>query len=189
MFVGPRFLPGLFNLHELVLPCALIPKNYKMKVEKDKVASIHYTLKSDKDEVLDSSEGKSPLSYIHGSGQLIPGLEKELEGKEVGAELTIVVPPADAYGEYNEEQVFVVGKDGFQGEEELTVGLQIQVDTGQGQAVGVVTKIEGDNVTLDLNHPLAGANLHFDVKIEDIRDASPEELDHGHAHGEGGHQH
>ena len=206
MFVGPRFLPGLFNRHStILLPYALrqnqavfkkisltlplIPKNYKMKVEKNKVVSINYTLKSDKGELLDTSEGKSPLPYIHGTGQLIPGLEKELEGKEPGTDLTVVIPPAEAYGEYSEEQVFVVGKEGFQGEEELVVGLQVQLDTGNGQAIGVVTKIEDENVTLDLNHPLAGATLHFEVKIVDVRDASKEELDHGHSHGEGGHQH
>ena len=160
-----------------------------MKIEKNKVFSIRYTLKSDQGEVLDSSEGKSPLPYIHGTGQLIPGLEKELEGKEKGIELNVVIPPADAYGEYNKESVFEVGKDGFQGEEELTVGLQVQVETGNGEAIANVTKIEGDKVTLDLNHPLAGATLHFDVKIEDVRDATAEELDHGHSHGEGGHQH
>ena len=160
-----------------------------MKVEKNKVVSIHYTLKSDNGEVLDSSEGKSPLPYVHGTGQLIPGLEKELEGKEPGTEMSVVIPPAEAYGEYNKESVFEVDKEGFQGEEELAVGLQVQLDTGNGQAVGVVTKIEGEKVTLNLNHPLAGATLHFEVKIEDIRDATAEELDHGHSHGEGGHQH
>ena len=160
-----------------------------MKVGKNKVVSIHYTLKSEAGELLDTSEGKSPLPYIHGTGQLIPGLEKELEGKGKGDELNVVIPPADAYGDYNTEQVFVVGKDGFQGDEELTVGLQVQIDTGNGQAIGVVTKIEDENVTLDLNHPLAGATLHFEVKIEDVRDATPEEIDHGHSHGEGGVEH
>ena len=160
-----------------------------MRVAKNKVVSIHYILKSDIGEVLDSSEGKSPLPYIHGTGQLIQGLEKELEGKEAGTELKVVVPPEEAYGEYSKDQVFVVGKAGFQGDEELTVGLQVQVDTGNGQAIAVVTKIEGENVTLDLNHPLAGTTLHFDVKIEDVRDATAEELDHGHSHGEGGVQH
>jgi FKBP-type peptidyl-prolyl cis-trans isomerase SlyD len=168
---------------------AKISKKASMKVEKNKVVSIHYTLKSDKGELLDTSDGKDPLPYIHGKGQLIPGLEKELEGKEAGAELSLVIPPAEAYGDYNEEQVFVVGKEGFQGEEELTVGLQVQMDTGEGQAIGVVTKIEDENVTLDLNHPLAGTTLHFEVKIVELRDATKEELDHGHSHGEGGHQH
>jgi FKBP-type peptidyl-prolyl cis-trans isomerase SlyD len=160
-----------------------------MKIEKNKVVSINYTLKYDDGEVLDSSEGKSPLPYIHGSGQLIPGLENKLEGKEKGNEMKVVIPPAEAYGEYSKEQVFVVSKDGFKGDEELTVGLQVQMDTGEGQAVAVVSKIEGENVTLDMNHPLAGATLHFDVKIEDVREASAEELSHGHSHGEGGHQH
>jgi FKBP-type peptidyl-prolyl cis-trans isomerase SlyD len=160
-----------------------------MKVEKNKVVSIHYTLTSDKGEMLDTSEGKSPLPYIHGTGQIIPGLEKEIEGKEKDDKLKAVIAPEDAYGVYNHDQVFVVSKDGFQGDEEITVGLQVQVDTGQGKSIGVVTKIEGENVTLDLNHPLAGQILHFEVDIVDVRDATSEELDHGHVHGEGGVQH
>ncbi len=160
-----------------------------MKIEKNKVVSIHYTLKSDQGEVMDSSEGKSPLPYIHGTGQLISGLEKELEGKIKGDKVKAVIPPAEAYGEYSEEQIFIVGKDGFQGDDELEIGMQVQVDTGNGQSVGMVIKIEGEDVTLDLNHPLAGATLHFDVSIEEVRNASAEELSHGHAHGPGGHQH
>ena len=184
--LGPGVCRG-FSIINIILRSQF--KKHIMKVAKNKVVSIHYTLKSDAGEILDTSDGRDPLAYIQGNGQLIPGLEKELEGKEKGEELKVVIPPAEAYGEHSEEQVFVVGKDGFQGEEELVVGLQVQLDTGNGQAVGVVTKIEGDDVTLDLNHPLAGANLHFDVKIEDVRDATKDELDHGHAHGTGGHQH
>jgi FKBP-type peptidyl-prolyl cis-trans isomerase SlyD len=160
-----------------------------MKVEKNKVVSIHYTLKSDAGEVLDTSDGKSPLPYLHGNGQLIPGLEKELEGKQKGDDLKVMVPPEEAYGDYSDKNVFVVSKGGFQGDEEITVGMQVQVDTGSGPAIGVVTKIEGENVTLDLNHPLAGQNLNFDVSIADVRDATEEELSHGHVHGEGGVQH
>ena len=160
-----------------------------MKIEKNKVVSIHYTLKSDDGHLLDSSEGKSPLSFIQGIGQLIPGLESKLEGKEAGEEIDAVIAPADAYGEYNADMVFQVNKDGFQGDEELKEGMQVEVELSNGKSVAEVTKIEGDQVTLDVNHPLAGITLHFKVNIVEVRDASEEEISHGHVHGTGGHQH
>ncbi|MCD6346239.1 MAG: peptidylprolyl isomerase [Bacteroidales bacterium] len=160
-----------------------------MKIEKNKVVAIHYTLKSDDGHVLDSSEGKSPLPFIHGIGQLIPGLENELAGKEAGAKLNAVIAPSDAYGEYNSEMVFQVSKDGFRGDEELKVGMQVEVELEQGKSIAEVSKIEDDQVTLDVNHPLAGMTLHFDVEVMDVRDATEEELSHEHVHGAGGHQH
>lgn len=160
-----------------------------MKIKKDKVVAIHYTLKDDKGTVLDSSEGKSPLPFIHGIGQLIPGLEKELIGKEAGQKMEVTVAPADAYGEYRDDMVFNVGKDGFRGEEELQIGMQVEVELEQGKSIAVVTEIENEDVTLDLNHPLSGQTLHFDVEITEVREASEEELSHGHVHGAGGHQH
>ncbi|MCK5820830.1 MAG: peptidylprolyl isomerase [Bacteroidales bacterium] len=160
-----------------------------MKIEKNKVVSMHYTLKDDKGEIMDTSEGKSPLSFIQGNGQLIPGLESQLEGKEKEVKMQVTIAPADAYGEFREDMVFKVGKEGFKGEEELQVGMQVEVELEQGKSIAVVSSIEGEKVTLDLNHPLAGQTLHFDVEIMDVRDATEEELSHGHAHGEGGHQH
>ncbi|MBT3241845.1 MAG: peptidylprolyl isomerase [Bacteroidetes bacterium] len=160
-----------------------------MKIDANKVVAINYTLKSDDGTVLDSSEGKSPLPYIQGTGQLIPGLEKELEGKEVGEKMDIVIAPAEAYGEVNKEMVFDVSKEGFRGNEELKVGMQVEVEMDKGKSIAAVTKIEDDNVTLDLNHPLAGMTLHFNVEIMEVRKASEEELSHGHVHGPGGHQH
>jgi FKBP-type peptidyl-prolyl cis-trans isomerase SlyD len=160
-----------------------------MKIEKDKVVAIHYTLKDDGGNVLDTSEGKAPLAYIQGVGQLIPGLENQLDGKKAGDKVEAVVQPADGYGEFREDMVFNVGKDGFQGTEELTVGMQVEVELEQGKSIAVVSAIDGDNVTLDLNHPLAGETLHFDVEITEVRDATAEELSHGHVHGVGGHQH
>ncbi len=160
-----------------------------MKIAEKKVVAIHYTLKDDKGAVLDSSEGKSPLLFIHGIGQLIPGLETQLLGKEKGEKLDATVAPADAYGEYRDDMVFKVGKDGFQGEEELQLGMQVEVELEQGKSIAVVTEIEGEDVTLDLNHPLAGQALHFDVEVMDVREASEEEQSHGHVHGEGGHHH
>lgn len=160
-----------------------------MKIEKNKVVSMHYTLKDDKGKIMDSSEGKSPLPFIQGNGQLIPGLESQLVGKEKGVKMQVTVAPADAYGEFREDMVFKVSKEGFRGEEELKVGMQVEVELEQGKSIAVVSNVEGDDVTLDLNHPLAGQTLHFDVEILDVRVATEEELSHGHVHGEGGHQH
>lgn len=159
-----------------------------MKIEKNKVVTIHYTLTDDTGKTLDSSEGREPLAYIQGVGQLISGLESQLEGKKADEKLTVKVAPADAYGEYREDMVFEVGKDGFQGEEELVEGMQVEVELEEGKSVAIVTKIEDENVTLDLNHPLAGEALNFDVEIKEVRDASEEELNHGHVHGPEGHQ-
>jgi FKBP-type peptidyl-prolyl cis-trans isomerase SlyD len=163
-----------------------------MIVDDNHVVNIHYTLKNTKGEVLDSSEGAAPLAYIQGIGNLIPGLEKQLHGKKAGDTLVAIVAPSDAYGEYDAAMLHVVPKSGFQsadGEEGPEVGLQVQLETEQGIVIATVTAVEGENVTLDLNHPLAGEELHFEVEIIDVRPATKTELDHGHVHGEGGHHH
>ncbi|MEZ5003077.1 MAG: peptidylprolyl isomerase [Chitinophagales bacterium] len=162
-----------------------------MQIAKNKVGFIHYELKNEKGEILDSSAGREPLGYIQGIGNLIPGLEKELEGKKTGDKLSVVIAPEDAYGTFNPNAVHVVPKSGFQGEgnEELQEGMRVQVDSNQGVQIAMVTKIEGENVTLDLNHPLAGVTLYFSVEIMGVRDAEAVELEHGHVHGPGGHHH
>lgn len=160
-----------------------------MKVAENKVVQMHYTLKNDNDEVLDTSEGREPLAYIQGIGQIIPGLEKQMEGKAAGDKVVTTIAAADAYGEVNPNLVQKVSKQGFQGEEELVVGMQVEVNTNNGPAIAMVTDIEGEDVTLDLNHPLAGMTLHFDVDVVEVREATEEELSHGHVHGPGGHQH
>jgi FKBP-type peptidyl-prolyl cis-trans isomerase SlyD len=162
-----------------------------MTITEKKVALIHYTLKDDKGEVLDSSEGKDPLAYIQGIGNLIPGLEEQLEGKAAGDKVDTVVSPEKGYGVRSEENVHVVPLSSFEadGDEKLQEGMQVRVETNQGVSLADVSKIEGENVTLDLNHPLAGETLHFNVEVVDVRDATKEELDHGHAHGPGGHHH
>jgi FKBP-type peptidyl-prolyl cis-trans isomerase SlyD len=160
-----------------------------MQIAKDKVVHIHYTLTDKEGQVLDSSKNADPLAYIHGIGALIPGLESELEGKETGDKLLAEIQPSDAYGEWDENKQHVISKAGFRGTEELKAGMRVQVDTGQGHAVAMVTRIDGEEVTLDLNHPLAGMTLHFDVEVMEVRDATESELDHGHVHGPGGHQH
>lgn len=162
-----------------------------MNVSANKVVHMHYTLKSTQGEVIDSSEGREPLAYIQGIGNIIPGLEKQLEGKAVGDKVAAVVAPEEAYGVKQDALVQVVPKAGFQGEadEVLKEGMQVQVQTNQGPQIATVTKIAGDDVTLDMNHPLAGETLHFDVEIVEVREATSDELDHGHVHGPGGHQH
>ena len=161
-----------------------------MRVEQNKVVMMHYKLADKDGNVIDTSEGRAPLAYIHGIGALVPGLENELEGKVKGDKFSAVVSPEDAYGHRDEELVRVVPKSGFQGEEEMQLGMQVQIDTGEkGLAIATLVKIEGDDITLDLNHPLSDTELHFDIEITDIREATDEEVAHGHVHGEGGHQH
>ena len=160
-----------------------------MKIEDNKVVQMHYHLTDEKGTVLDSSQGREPLSYIHGAGNIIIGLEKQLTGKAAGDKVNAVVAPAEGYGERDDNLVQVVPKSGFQGDEELTVGMQVQVGSQQGNTIATVAKIEEEEVTLDVNHPLAGVTLTFDVEVVEVRDATKEELDHGHVHGPGGHQH
>ena len=160
-----------------------------MEITSGKVVSIDYTLTNDSGEVIDSSEGAQPLVYLHGNGQVIPGLEKELEGKTAGTELKVKVAPADGYGLRDEKKLVVVPRDRIDGAGELKVGTQLQAGGGGGMQVVTITKIEGDEVTIDANHPLAGENLNFDVKVREVRDATDDEMAHGHAHGPGGHHH
>jgi FKBP-type peptidyl-prolyl cis-trans isomerase SlyD len=160
-----------------------------MKISDKKVVQMHYHLTDDDGTVLDSSQGREPLSYIHGAGNIIPGLEKQLQDKEAGDKIKAVVTPEEGYGERNENLQQIVPKSGFQGDEEMKEGMQVQVGTQQGTAIATITKIDGEDVTLDMNHALAGITLHFDVEVMDVRDATAEELDHGHVHGPGGHHH
>ena len=153
-----------------------------MEISDGKVVSIDYTLKNDGGEVLDTSDGRDPLSYIHGIGALIPGLESELAGKSAGDELNVTIPPENAYGVRHEELVAVVKRSQFDNNENLEVGMQFQVQQDTGTRIFTIKKIEGDEVTLDGNHPLADMTLHFSVKVLEVRDATKEELEHGHVH-------
>lgn len=160
-----------------------------MKVGKNMVVSLNYTLKNSEGQVLDTSEGREPLVYLHGAGNLIPGLEAQIEGHEKGAVLDIVVEPEHAYGNRRDDLYRVVPKSGFQGNEEMQVGMQVQLETDQGLAIASISAIEGEEVTLDMNHPLADMQLHFNVDIVDLREATEDEISHGHVHGPGGHHH
>lgn len=160
-----------------------------MKISQNKVASIEYTLTDDSGEVLDTSVGGEPLAYIQGMGNIIPGLEAALEDKEVGDSLKVTVAPEDGYGEQNDALVQQVPREMFQGVDEIEIGMQFHAQTAQGLTVITVTEVIEDLITVDGNHPLAGKTLNFDVKVVDVRDATEEELEHGHAHGAGGHHH
>lgn len=160
-----------------------------MEIAADRVVTIHYTLKDDNGAVLDSSAGGDPLAYIQGHGNLVSGLEKALEGKQDGNTLSVVVPPAEGYGVRDEGLIQRVPKRALQGSGEIKKGMQFQARTDDGMRLFTVTAVVGDMVTLDGNHPLADQILHFDVTIVGVREATAEELEHGHVHGAGGHHH
>jgi len=165
-------------------------KVFLMLIAANKAVSIEYTLTNDAGEVIDSSAGGAPLVYLQGAGNIIPGLEKALEGKQVGDDLDVAIEPEDAYGEYAAELVSTLSRSMFEGVDELEVGMQFHASAPDGQMqIVTIRDLDGDDVTVDGNHPLAGQRLHFKVKVVDIREASQEEVAHGHVHGEGGHHH
>ncbi|MCR6651889.1 MAG: peptidylprolyl isomerase [Cellvibrionaceae bacterium] len=154
-----------------------------MKVANDCVVSIHYTLTDDDGNVIDSSRESQPLNYLHGAGNIIPGLERELAGCEIGTHKVVKVQPADGYGEIDVDLIQTLPREAFSGVEEIEVGMEFHARGPQGQVQVVVVKdVADDGITIDANHALAGKILNFDVTIEAIRDASPEEIDHGHVH-------
>jgi FKBP-type peptidyl-prolyl cis-trans isomerase SlyD len=160
-----------------------------VSIEANHVVSIHYTLKGDGGEVIDSSVGGEPLAYLHGHGNLVPGLERELTGKNAGDKLQVKISPADGYGEYDPQLVQRVPRRALKGVGDVRVGMRLHAQTDHGPKPVTVTQITGDMVTLDGNHPLAGKNLNFEVEIAAVRAATEEELSHGHVHGAGGHHH
>ncbi len=161
-----------------------------MLIANQHVVAIDYTLSNDAGEVIDSSQGAEPLVYLHGAGNIIAGLENALAGKAVGDELDVSIEPEDAYGEYSAELITNLGREMFEGVDELEVGMQFHASAPDGgMQIVTIRDIDGDQVTIDGNHPLAGQQLNFKVKVVSVRAASEEELAHGHVHGEGGHQH
>jgi FKBP-type peptidyl-prolyl cis-trans isomerase SlyD len=161
-----------------------------MLVAQDKVVLIHYTLTDDTGKVLDSSSGGEPLAYLHGQGNIIPGLEKALEGKQAGDKLNVRVEPSEGYGVRDDSLVQQVPRRSFGSVATLEPGMQFHAQSSQGHTrVVTVTRVQGDMVTVDGNHPLAGEVLTFDVEVAEVRDATGEELEHGHVHGPGGHHH
>lgn len=162
-----------------------------MQISENAVVSIHYTLTNNAGQTIDSSvERGEPLAYLHGAGNIIPGLEKALLGKQAGDKLDVTVTPEEGYGERHEQLIQQVPKTAFEGSEDnLQPGMQFQAQTEAGPRIFTITAVEGDEVTVDGNHPLAGETLNFAVEITEVREASDEEKEHGHVHGPGGHDH
>ncbi|NIG88665.1 peptidylprolyl isomerase [Serratia symbiotica] len=160
-----------------------------MKVVKDLVVSLAYQVRTEDGVLVDESPVSAPLDYLHGRGSLIAGLEKSLEGHEAGDRFDVKVGANEAYGNYDENLVQRVPKDVFMGVDELQVGMRFLADTDQGQVPVEITEVDGDHVVVDGNHMLAGQNLNFNVEVVVIREATPEELAHGHVHGEHDHYH
>ena len=147
-----------------------------------RVVTIHYTLKNDAGEVLDSSEGQEPLSYLEGAQNIIPGLEKALDGLNAGDKTQVSVDPEDAYGERSEEMIQQVPLNAFEGVDQVQPGMRFQAQTPYGPRVVVVTEVTEEFAVVDANHPLAGERLHFDVEIVEVREPTAEEVEHGHVH-------
>jgi FKBP-type peptidyl-prolyl cis-trans isomerase SlyD len=160
-----------------------------IKVSDGMVVDLDYTLKVD-NEVVDTSEGRQPIKFIQGQGYIIEGLEKELYGMKAGEDKQVVIPPERGYGMVNEEAILDVPKDEFPEEIPLQQGTELKVETQEGETMDArITSVAPDSVRLDFNHPLAGKELHFSVKVNEIREATAEEIAHGHVHGQGGHSH
>jgi FKBP-type peptidyl-prolyl cis-trans isomerase SlyD len=160
-----------------------------MQITKDKVVAIDYTLTGPEGQVIDTSQGREPLTYLHGNGNIIPGLEQALEGKSNNDKINITIQPDQAYGQRDQSLVQAVPRNRFPSQQPIQPGMQFQAQSPQGVRIVTVVAVDDQNVTVDANHPLAGVPLTFDVTIRDVRNATPEELQHGHAHGPGGHHH
>ncbi len=160
-----------------------------MQISANKVVSIDYTLTNDQGDVIDTSNGRGPLAYLQGYGNIIPGLETALEGKSAGEAVQVTVAPAEGYGERDDALTQAVPRQMFENADEVQIGMQFQTMTEQGPHVVTVVNVDDENVTVDANHPLAGQTLNFDVSIIEVRDASEEELEHGHVHGPEGEDH
>lgn len=153
------------------------------------VVSMHYKLTDDEGAVIDSSEGGEPMEYLHGANNIIPGLENALVGKKEGDFLHVKVAPAQGYGEADPEGTKVIERAAFEGVDEIEVGMSFEAQAPDGTSQRIfIKKIDGDQVTIDINHPLAGINLNFDVQIVSVRESTEEERSHGHAHTPG-HEH
>ena len=162
-----------------------------MQIAPNTVVTMTYTLTNAEGQVLDQADASHPFVYMQGAHNIIPGLEQALAGKQAGDTAVVTVQPEDAYGEYNEQLTQQVPRQMFGNvpEDQLVVGAQFQAQTNGGVEIITIADVDGDMITIDANHPLAGETLTFDVRILDVRAATPEEIEHGHAHGPGGHQH
>ena len=160
-----------------------------MHIEKNRVVRFDYTLRDEQGTVLDSSSGRGSLSYLHGKGNIIPGLERALAGKSAGDKLDVTVPPEQGYGVRDERLVQIVARTKFGEVAGLAPGMQVRASGPQGPRMVTVVRVDRDFVTVDGNHPLAGRTLHFSLAVAEVRKATHEEITHGHVHGPGGHHH
>jgi FKBP-type peptidyl-prolyl cis-trans isomerase SlyD len=160
-----------------------------MKIAQNSVVTFDYTLTDSEGNILDTSEGHDSFAYIQGQGQIIPGLESAMEGRSSGDSFEITIQPENAYGQYNEDLVAAIPRDQFDSSLEIKPGMQFNAEREGQMYTLTVVEVENDKVIVDGNHPLAGYVLNFKVAVKGVRDATPEELDHGHVHGPGGHHH
>lgn len=160
-----------------------------MKIERGRVVTMHYTLRDESGGTVESSRGKQPLSFLHGYGNVIPGLERVLEGNEAGHATTVTVAPRDAYGERDPRAVIRAERASFPKEMKIVPGVEVAAETPDGELSFVIVAVEGDEVVLDANHPMAGKTLTFDLEVLAVRAATAEEISHGHVHGAHGHSH
>ena len=160
-----------------------------MKIADKKVVSFHFTLKDDKGQMIESSVGSEPLVYLHGGGGIVPGLEEALNGRGKGDKFQITLPPEKAYGQRDDRLIQRVPKTQFPDPSKLKKGAQFQAQSPQGVMIFTIVEVGDKDVVVDGNPELAGMALSFDIEITDVRDATKDELSHGHAHGPGGHHH
>jgi FKBP-type peptidyl-prolyl cis-trans isomerase SlyD len=161
-----------------------------MPIEANKVVTMNFTLTDDTGNVLDSTDAGEPFSYISGSGMVLPKLEEVVSGMIIGTKKQLKLEAKDGYGVYNDDAVQSVGKENFPEDFILEAGMEYMASNPDGvQMPFIITNVEDETVTVDFNHPLAGKNLHFDIELLDVRNATAEELNHGHVHGAGGHHH
>ena len=160
-----------------------------MQVQANSVVSIHYTLTDAQGAVVDTSSGHDPLAYIHGQGHIVPGLEKAMDGRKVGDKFSVSVSPEEGYGVRDEALLDKIPKEAFHGVPEVLAGMEFYADGPTGPVMITVKSVEGDDVLVDGNHPLAGKVLNFAIEVMDVREATAEEMEHGHVHGEGDHHH
>ena len=160
-----------------------------MQIERDKAVTFHYSLSDAEGNRIDTSRGRAPQAYLHGHGTLLPALEERLFGRTEGDTLSVTLTPEQAYGQRREGAVARVPIKHLAAQGKLAPGQVVGVREARGLRRAVVTKVGKFNADVDFNHPLAGKTLVFDIEIVAVRDATAEEITHGHAHGEGGHQH
>jgi len=159
-----------------------------MNIGAEKVVLINYTVTDNNGNLIDTSEGGEPLAYLHGYGNIIPGLEKALEGMKAGDKFTVEISPSEGYGEHRPEMIQTLPRSAFHGIDEVEVGMVFHAEGPQGPVEVTVTAVGDQGVTIDGNHPLAGRILKFEGSVVEVRDASAEEIAHGHAH-HGDHHH